>query len=131
MRALWGKCCMRNWIILVLASGLLTACQEDIRIDGFESQKWKADPNGCNGDRKKLMHLLLSNQKILIGRSEMDIKALLGKPDSQDLQTRGQMFFEYGTVGNSLCDQASSLSPTILRIRFDALDRVTEIAIYE
>ncbi len=131
MRALWANGCMRNWIILFLASGLLTACQEDIRIDGFESQKWKADPNGCNGDRKKLMSLLLKSQKRLIGHSEMEIKAFLGKPDAQDLQTRGQKFFEYGAEGNSLCDPESSKAPTILRIRFDALDRVTEIALYE
>lgn len=131
MRGLWGKCCMRSWIILILVSGLLTACQKDIRLDGFEPQKWKADPNGCNGDRKKLMGILLKNQKTLIGYNEMEIKAFLGKPDSQDLQTRGQKFFEYGVEGNSLCDQASSQSPTILRIRFDALDRVTEVAVYE
>ena len=60
----------------------------------------------------------------------MEVKTLLGKPDSKDIRTRGQIFFEYGVVGGNLCDPSTIAQPEILRIRFDALDRVTEVAVY-
>jgi hypothetical protein len=114
----------------LLMCGLLSACSENIRIPDFEAQKWKEDPNGCNGSREKLLTTLLAGKGALIGHNEMEIKSFLGKPDSHDLRTRGQKFFEYGVKGGNLCDPQSLIQPEILRIRFDALDRVTEVAIY-
>jgi len=116
-------------------SGLLfvliaSACNEDIRIPNFEPQKWKEDPNGCNGDREKLLTILLTGRSQVIGKNEVEVKEFLGKPDSQDLRTRGQKFFEYGVKGGNLCNPQSLNQPEILRIRFDALDRVTEMAVY-
>ncbi len=109
---------------------LLVACQREITIDGFDAQKWKDDSNGCHGAREKLLFLLMSNQKQLIGRNELEIKALLGKPDATDIRSRGQKFFEYGVKGGNLCKPESLENPEILRIRFDALDRVSEVAVY-
>lgn len=114
---------------LILCIGAM-GCTDEIRLAHFEAQKWKDDPNGCNGSREKLLTALLAGQAELIGHNAMEIKSFLGKPDSQDLRTRGMMFFEYGVRGGNLCNPQSLNQPEILRIRFDALNRVTEVAVY-
>jgi hypothetical protein len=114
----------------ILVWTFLQACKSEIRLEGFKAQKWKEDLNGCQGSRQKLLFILMANQKELIGRNELEIKALLGKPESTDIRTRGQKFFEYGVKGGNLCQPGSLESPEILRIRFDALDRVSEVAVY-
>jgi len=116
------------WVFLM--TGLITSCKDEIRIPNFEAERWKTDGNGCNGDRQKLLTPLIAGRSALIGRSEMEIKKFLGKPDANDLRPRGQKFFEYGVRGGTLCDPNSTAQPEILRIRFDALDRVTEVSMY-
>lgn len=116
--------------VAILICLLATGCKDEIRIANFETQKWKDDPNGCSGVRKQLLPSLLAGQSKLIGRGEMEIKEFLGRPDGNDLRSRGQKFYEYGVKGANLCNEASTEQPEILRIRFDALDRVSEVAIY-
>lgn len=113
---------------LILTLGF--SCENEISIQGFDTQKWKEDPNGCYGAREKLLTSIMSNQSKLIGHNEKEIKKLFGKPDATDIRSRGQKFFEYGIKGGTLCNPESSIQPEILRIRFDALDRVSEVAIY-
>ena len=108
----------------------LTACGKDIRISGFESQKWKDDPNGCKGDREKVVQQLIAGRKSLAGASELEIREFLGKPDGHDIRSRGQKFFEYHVIGKRFCNPEDHSEPVTLRVRFDALDRVTEVAIY-
>jgi hypothetical protein len=121
---------MRKIFLCIALISTLMACSQEISIEGFDAQKWKDDPNGCHGSREKYLFFLMSNQKELLGRSEMEIKNLLGKPDATDIRSRGQKFFEYGVKGGSLCDPKITEAPEILRIRFDALNRVSEVAIY-
>ena len=118
----------KNCLVVLLA--MACACENEITISGFAAQKWKEDPNGCYGNREKLLTTVMSNQKQLIGHNEKEVKKLFGKPDATDIRSRGQKYFEYGVKGGNLCDPASLDHPEILRIRFDALDRVTEVAIY-
>lgn len=125
---------MKKSIMLIFAFacllGGLAACKDEIRIPNFEGEKWKADANGCKGDREKQLVFLMAAQNQLISRSEVEIKALLGKPDAHDLRPRGQKFFEYAIKGGVLCEPPAAGQPEILRIRFDALDRVSEVSVY-
>lgn len=119
---------------MILTIGCLCAglagCKDEIRIPNFEAEKWKDDANGCKGERQKQLVFLMAAQNQLISRSEVEIKALLGKPDAHDLRPRGQKFFEYAIKGGVLCEPPSAGQPEILRIRFDALDRVSEVSVY-
>jgi len=117
-------------ICLFVLLPMFFACENEITISGFDAQKWKEDPNGCYGSREKLLNTVISNQKQLMGHNEKEVKKLFGKPDATDIRSRGQKFFEYGVKGGTLCDPASLNQPEIMRIRFDALDRVTEVAVY-
>lgn len=115
-----------GWFMLLATM----ACKDELRIVNFEAEKWKADVNGCHGERQRLLTTLMASQSSLIGRNEVEIKRFLGKPDANDLRSRGQKFFEYGIRGGNFCDPASQVHPEILRIRFDALDRVVEVSVY-
>lgn len=116
------------WKFLLAATISFASCSRDLRLDGFEAQKWIEDAHGCKGYREKTAGLLVKQRKLLIGANEMEIKSLLGKPDSQELQTRGQHYFVYELKGGSGCQDQSVV--LLLRIRFDALNRVTELVVY-
>lgn len=107
---------------------LLTACGKSPEIAGFDAQKWREDAHGCKGYREKVAGFLITGRKELIGRNEKEIKNFLGKPDSQEIQTRGQHYFIYEIKGGSTCNENGA--PGQLRIRFDALNRVSELAVY-
>jgi hypothetical protein len=115
---------------LILVAFALLSCQPEIRVPDFEPQKWKEDTHGCNGDRQKLLATLLKHRGELIGQNQQAVKTLLGKPDAMEVGSRGLKFFEYGVKGGNLCHPGSLEQPEILRIRFDALDRANEVAIY-
>jgi hypothetical protein len=105
---------------------LVVGCSDAIRMPGFDAQKWKGDPNGCKGEREKILFDLLASRDSLLGHSEMEVKTFLGKPESNHLRTRGQKVFEYSVSGSPAC--GSSGSQVVLRVRFDALNRVTEVS---
>lgn len=117
-----------GWMIPVLVSISLLSCEQELKLSGFDVQKWKDDAHGCKGYREKVAGSLLNQRKMLTGANEKEVKRLLGKPDSQELQTRGQQYFVYEIKGGRGCE--GNRPPALLRIRFDALDRVTELAIY-
>ncbi len=115
-------------MIALVFTGCLYSCQQEISIEGFESQKWAEDAHGCKGYREKMAALLMEHRKQLIGANEKEVKNLLGMPDAQELQTRGQHYFVYELRGGKSClDEKQS---ALLRIRFDALNRVSELAVY-
>lgn len=115
-------------MMVLVFSICLGSCQQEISIGGFESQKWAEDAHGCKGYREKVAPLLLKQRKELIGANEMEVKNLLGKPDAQELQTRGQHYFVYELGGGKSCE--GQQQHALLRIRFDALNRVSELAVY-
>ncbi len=117
-----------KWKILLMLMLWMSSCSRDIRMEGFEPQKWKEDAHGCKGYREKVAGNLVKQRKMLTGANEMEIKKLLGKPDSQELLTRGQHYFVYEIKGGSGCEDQAVTS--VLRIRFDALNRVSELAVY-
>ena len=112
----------------VLLPAILMCCGKDIRIAGLDAQKWREDAHGCKGYREKVAPLLIEQRKLLVGANEKEIKNLLGTPDAQEIQTRGQHYFMYEVKNGRGC--VGNLNPATLRIRFDALNRVSELAIY-
>ncbi len=107
---------------------MLSACGKDLSVAGMDAQKWREDAHGCKGYREKVAGLLIEQRKNLIGANEKEIQHLLGKPDSRELQTRGQLYFVYEIKAGKGCENAGN--PRLLRIRFDALNRVTELVVY-
>jgi len=117
-------------MVIMLLAGILYSCGEKIDIPTFDAQKWKEDRDGCKRYREKLFSQLLKEQKNMIGHDLIEVKDFLGKPNSNDLGNRGQKYFDYTISGSKECVSESELDKETLRVRFDALDRVTEVSVY-
>ena len=114
--------------LLLLAFPLLLSCSDPARIDGFDSTQWQQDKNGCQGTRQQMARDFERIRLDLYGRPEADIKDILGKPDGEQLMSRGQRLFLYYLEPGMQCDQRNKLSEANrAEVRFNALNNVSEI----
>ncbi|MCC9167622.1 hypothetical protein [Pontibacter harenae] len=115
-------------LYLLSAFALITSCSEPAQIEGFDSQQWKNDRYACNGIRKEMISQIDSIRKQLYGKKEQDIKDILGKPDSEELMSRGQRVFIYYLEPGSHCNQKDQLSEANrLQVRLNATYKVNEV----
>ncbi|MDN5203624.1 hypothetical protein QQ008_19705 [Fulvivirgaceae bacterium BMA10] len=123
---------IENNIKYLFALSLLMACfiscQQNIKIVGFEHEKWKNDKQACLSVRKAIFPELMKNKDLLKGYDEKAIAAYLGKPDETELYSRNQKFFIYYIEPAKQCtDPNNSERPKSLFIRFSALNVSNEI----
>ena len=114
--------------LLFLAFPLLLSCSKPARMAGFDSTQWQQDKNGCNGTRQQMIPDFERVRLELYGKSESDIQDILGKPDGEQLMSRGQRLFLYYLEPGTQCDQRNKLSEANrAEVRFNALSNVSEI----
>ncbi len=108
------------------------SCQNaDIDLEGFDATLWQSDQNGCEG--KRIGQVAVFEQRIkpqIDKMSEKDIVKILGKPDRQELMTRGQKIYYYALEAGKLCQKKQSRIK-VVQVRFDALNRINEVTITE
>lgn len=115
-------------LLLLLVFPLFVSCSDPARIPGFDSEAWQQDRKACKGTRSRLQADFETIRLDLYGKSEEDIKDILGKPDAEQLMSRGQRLFLYYLEPGSQCDQANKLSSANrAEVRFNALHNVSEI----
>jgi hypothetical protein len=113
-------------IFLLLA--LLTACGKPLPdLENINLDSWKADRNGCNHIREKMLAPMKDQKDKLKGLSEDDIVDLLGRPDQNELWKRNQKFFHYNIAPGKNCGVDSS--GIKLSIRFNAMGLAKEVEI--
>ncbi len=119
-----------RFYLLLLCSGFLwSACQERLpTISDFDNSAWQSDKMGCQGQRAASFETLLAQKQMLMGLSQKNLVALLGKPDEQRLHKRNQKYYVYYLEGSSQCKAAQT---RYLLFRFSALDNITEILLKE
>lgn len=118
-------------IIVLFTVFLFSACKKEVKIEGFDNEAWKKDPSGCSGVRKSSLDYLKTQKEQLVGLREQQVVQLLGRPDIKDLYKRGQkMFIYFIDDKNPKCDTSFVGSPSLLRIRFSAIELSNE-AIFE
>ena len=101
-------------------------------ITGFDNTSWKADPNGCKGQRLLLMNDLEGNLEQLKGLKNREVMQMLGKPDRNELYKRSQKFFIYYISTAEACENYDGDTSTVyLSIRFNALGLSNEAIIYK
>lgn len=67
-------------------------------------------------------------RKELYGKPENEVKDILGKPDAEQLMSRGQRLFIYYLEAGSQCEKRNQLSnANRAEVRFNALNKVSEI----
>jgi hypothetical protein len=113
------------FIVLTLMVG---ACGKPLpTLEGIDLKQWKDDKNGCNHFREKLIETLVSQKDKLLGLSEDDVIALLGRPDQNELYKRNEKFFKYFLEPGPNCKSDSS--DMILSIRFNSVGLAKEATI--
>lgn len=107
----------------------LYSCKPAPTIKGFDSEQWKNDPNGCKNERAKLFPVLEKNRNKLIKVEAAQVLKFLGRPDKNELSRRNQRFHIYFVEPGGQCKGRKDNYGKILRIRFDALNRVSEVIV--
>lgn len=107
----------------------LSGCNKPLDISNFDEAAWKADKMACLDQRQTLGNNLLEAKSELLERSQQDIINLLGRPEMQELYTRGQKFYIYHLTPGADCENvaAEASNPRLLYIRFSALNEVSEV----
>ncbi len=117
--------------LLLFITLCLASCKETPILENFNSPAWKSDHLGCKGQRHKEMPSLTIQKEKLKRLGQNQIMALLGRPDLQELAPRNQRTYVYYYKQGHQCEggKINIKQDVILRIRFDALDRVNEITL--
>lgn len=113
-------------IILFLLAVLIFASCGGEKLEGFDAEKWKTDDNGCNGQRISMKEIFEFQHEKILGLHENELKAMLGKPDKQELYVRSQKFFVYYLEPGPLCQKGNEF-PLTLHIRFNSLGFTNEV----
>lgn len=118
---------MQKILYLVSFLLMLSACSSTPKIEGFDSENWKNDPNACENQREEYYELLLAQKSTLLSLDYDAVIKLFGKPDERDLYERGQWFYYYYFNPGPACDASISRDevPRMI-LRFSAQGDVTE-----
>jgi hypothetical protein len=118
-------------VLLLIGFLAVSACKgKNIALEGFDDETWRADPQGCKGERAQFWAFFDQNKEVLNGFSESDLKVLLGKPDERELYKRGQWFYIYFFDAGPLCDPTQEKqrgATKRMEIRLSAVGDVSEV----
>jgi outer membrane protein assembly factor BamE (lipoprotein component of BamABCDE complex) len=107
----------------------LTACGKSLpTLDQVDLNEWKSDKNGCDYKRVGMIEAIRTQREKLQGLEELQIVALLGKPDQNELFKRNQKFFYYYLQPGKPCGN-DSIPPLKLSIRFNAMGLAKEVMV--
>ena len=113
------------WATLIV---FLNGCRGKTEIEGFDSKAWKADFGSCNNTRKAMLDDFEKAKPQLYDLSEREVKAILGRPDGEELFERNQRYFYYYIEPGTHCQVKGKLSEANrIQIRFSPLSKVNEI----
>lgn len=100
----------------------------EIVLEGVDTDAWKRDLNGCSGVRATMAGSIEGQRDKLLRLSEMEIVDLLGKPDENELFVRSQQFYRYFIDPAPSCDKGKE-NPRVLVVRFNAVGVSHEIGV--
>jgi outer membrane protein assembly factor BamE (lipoprotein component of BamABCDE complex) len=112
------------WIIFLSFS-----CQDTVQIKDFDTTLWQKDRLACQNKRKDMINSLEAQKAQLKGMTRVNILYFLGRPDKQELYQRNQRFYIYHYEKGTQCKGKGDIQSKILKIRFSAIDLVTEVQI--
>lgn len=115
-----------NLIFLVLIFSF--SCTKKIEIGDFDSERWIADRQGCNGDRVEMIDDVIKIKENLLGLYQKSVIKVLGKPEGEELYERSQTYWWYYLDPSGECANASE-NPRKLTIRYTALGIANQVDI--
>ena len=106
---------------LTIMALMVLSCGKDLpTLEGIDTDQWKKDKNACTGQRQSMEPPLRAELSKLKGLSEMDIIALLGRPDQNELYKRNQKFYYYFISPGPGCTNVVSSAHKLV-LRFNAM----------
>jgi hypothetical protein len=115
---------------LLVVAAFFTACNKELpELDGIDKKEWIADKNGCLLKRRGMIDAVQKEKLKLLSLDEMQIVALLGKPDHNELYKRNQKFYNYYLQGYPGCSDATDTIAMRLVIRFNAVGLANEVSV--
>lgn len=117
-----------NTFLFIVACYITTACSTPESLQGFDSDTWRSDKNGCLGKRTTLIPEFEKIRKEIYGKKEYLVRNLLGKPDKEELMERSQRIYYYYLESGAQCEQTIDLSDALrAEVRINSLGKVSEI----
>lgn len=113
---------------LILFAFSFSYCKKKNPIEGFDSETWIEDVNGCEGNRMDLMNDFLKAKFKMRGKKTSEIEEILGKPDGIELYKRDQKYYIYYMEPAKDCGDANE-NPLKLYVRFTAVGIANEFSI--
>lgn len=122
---------MRNcrWFSILFVF-ILFACDKPLpTLEGIDRAVWEEDKNACGSVRFSMREAIDREKEKLLSLDQMQIVALLGRPDQNELLKRNQKFFYYFLEPGPACPATNDPSPEKLVIRFNAMGLAKEVSI--
>ena len=116
--------------LLALALILILSCSNEPILQGFDSQRWQDDADGCHRQRIELAEEVLSRKAELVGLNENEIAGIFGKPDRHELYSRNKKAYVYFIDGGPECVGKKD-NPDKLVIIFNGIGLAKEIILYK
>lgn len=114
----------------LIVFALCLSCGKSIpTLDDIDLEIWIADKKGCLGKRSSMKNSLDAQKKKLLGLSEVQVVALLGNPDHNELYKRNQKFYYYFIQPSSECGIKKNNDPEELVIRFNAIGLSNDVSV--
>lgn len=115
--------------IVVSVLLILSSCGNNRTTLGtIDLVQWKSDRNACGGLRTRSVDEFQQHKNELLGLSESEVVALLGKPDQNELYKRNQKFYYYFLEPAAAC-ASSAGNPKKLMVRFNAVGLAKEVSV--
>jgi hypothetical protein len=116
-------------LFLFLSLFLLSCSKPRPDLPGIDRAAWTADKGGCAGTRQSMLTAIKDNTQNLLSLSEVDLVALLGRPDEEELYKRNQKFYYYYIQPSASCGKSIAPNPLRLIIRFNAVGLAKEVTV--
>lgn len=111
-------------VILMFLVGVVSSCQKEVSLKKFNKWTWKADYNGCDGNREVQMQYLGEIKQELVGISEVQLLDILGRPNKHELDERKRKRYVYYFMVGKQCIMSTASGTRALVVELDALNRV-------
>jgi hypothetical protein len=122
---------MKHSLLLIFTSIILLSCDKVPQLNGFDSEAWVQDLDGCQNNRLALIDTILAQQDKLKGLGQNQVIEILGKADQHELYERSQKFFIYHLQPGRNCANYSGNYFKAFYIRFNSLNQAVDFTIQE
>jgi len=119
-----------RWLKIVLILAVMNSCGKELPdLKEIDKKSFIEDKNGCLHRRRSMIEAIQQQKDKLLALDEMQVVALLGKPDHNELYKRNQKFYHYYLHPAPECSDVTDTISLRLVIRFNAMGLAKEVSV--